>query len=445
VAAKTKHNEVAPAQHELAPVFSSVNIAADHNQLTMELMKKVASRHGLEALLHEKPFANVNGSGKHNNWSLATDSGLNLLDPGDSPSHNDRFLLFLCAVIKAVDDYQDLLRISVASAGNDHRLGANEAPPAIISVFLGDELTAILEALEKKEDYEDAKRSFLEIGVNALPHFTRDSTDRNRTSPFAFTGNKFEFRMLGSSISISEPNTILNTIVAETLSQFADRLEKSEDFNKDLAHVIRKTIREHRRIIFNGNNYSEEWAEEAKARGLSNLRSAVEAFPRMLDEKNVDVLVKHRVYAEKEIHSRYEISLENYIKTLHIEALTLIDMAKQDIIPAVAAYENDLANLLSKKTKIAAKLEADFSTALEAKLLSKLSRLSECLYANLESFETTVMQAKENPDPLSTAKYYREKVFMDMVTLRGVVDELEALTAKKYWPYPIYAEMLYSV
>ena len=349
VLAKTKHNEVAPAQHELAPVFTTTNIATDHNQLTMELMKSIASRHGLACLLHEKPFAGVNGSGKHNNWSLSTDTGVNLLEPGETPYENAQFLLFLTAVIQAVDEYQDLLRVSVASAGNDHRLGANEAPPAIVSMFLGDELTEILEAIETGAAYHDRERHQMEIGATVLPHFPKDSTDRNRTSPFAFTGNKFEFRMLGSAFSIAGPNIVLNTVVAESLRGFADVLENAEDFQSELASLIRKTIGQHKRIIFNGNNYSEDWVHEAERRGLSNLKNTVEALPAFVSDKSVELFARHHVFTPSEIRSRYEILLENYGKMLHIEALTMVDMVKKGIMPACVAYQNDLSQLLCSK------------------------------------------------------------------------------------------------
>jgi glutamine synthetase len=441
VLAKTKHNEVAPAQHELAPIFTTTNIATDHNQLTMEMMKTIANRHGLECLLHEKPFANVNGSGKHNNWSISTDTGVNLLEPGDTPSQNAQFLLFLVAVIKAVDDYQDLLRISVASAGNDHRLGANEAPPAIVSIFLGEELSEILEALENKALYEEKQKCEMEIGVTALPHFPKDTTDRNRTSPFAFTGNKFEFRMLGSSLSIAGPNIILNTIVAEILNQFADILEESENFTEKLNHLIRKTIRNHKRIIFNGNNYSDEWVVEAEKRGLYNLRTTVDALPHFIDDKNINLFTKHHVFIESEIHSRYEILLENYIKTIHIEALTMIDMMKKEIIPSIFSYQGELADIANNKKALASSL----STQFEESVLNNISKLAFCAYKNLEALETSVINAKNETDVLQKARFYREKIFMDMVALRGVVDELETLIAKKHWSYPTYAEMLYSV
>jgi len=441
VPAKTKHNEVAPAQHELAPIFSTTNIATDHNQLTMELMKSIANKHGLTCLLHEKPFAGVNGSGKHNNWSITTDTGLNLLEPGETPYENAQFLLFLVAVIKAVDEYQDLLRVSVASAGNDHRLGANEAPPAIVSMFLGDELTQILEAIENGTAYHGKEKHQMEIGVTVLPHFPKDTTDRNRTSPFAFTGNKFEFRMLGSAFSVAGPNIVLNTAVAEVLREFADVLENSTNFKEDLSNLIKKTIRDHKRIIFNGNNYSEEWVLEAKKRGLSNLKTTVDALPAFISPKSIEFFTRHHVFSESEIHSRYEILLENYSKTLHIEALTLIDMVKKGIIPACISYQNELLQLLSSK-----KAFKDFDSSLEEGLISKLSRLSGCLAVKLEALENAVIETKSaHMDALSLARFYRDRVFSAMSELRLIIDELETIVAKKHWPYPTYAEILYSV
>lgn len=440
VLAKTKHNEVAPAQHELAPVFTTTNIATDHNQLTMELMKSIASRHGLACLLHEKPFAGVNGSGKHNNWSLSTDTGVNLLEPGETPYENAQFLLFLTAVIQAVDEYQDLLRVSVASAGNDHRLGANEAPPAIVSMFLGDELTEILEAIETGAAYHDRERHQMEIGATVLPHFPKDSTDRNRTSPFAFTGNKFEFRMLGSAFSIAGPNIVLNTVVAESLRGFADVLENAEDFQSELASLIRKTIGQHKRIIFNGNNYSEDWVHEAERRGLSNLKNTVEALPAFVSDKSVELFARHHVFTPSEIRSRYEILLENYGKMLHIEALTMVDMVKKGIMPACVAYQNDLSQLLcSKKTC------GDFDCSLEEHLLGRLSGLSACLLKKLEDLETALLETKDQTDELTLAIFYRDRVFGAMTALRLTVDELETLVSADRWPYPTYAEMLYSV
>ncbi|PWL41857.1 MAG: glutamine synthetase type III [Bacillota bacterium] len=440
VYAKTKHNEVAPAQHELAPIFGTTNIATDHNQLTMELMKRIASRHGLVCLLHEKPFAGINGSGKHNNWSISTDTGVNLLEPGDTPYENAQFLLFLVAVIKAVDDYQELLRVSVASAGNDHRLGANEAPPAIVSMFLGDELTEILTALETGADYHGHQQYEMEIGATVLPHFPKDTTDRNRTSPFAFTGNKFEFRMLGSAFSIAGPNIVLNTVVAESLRQFADILENTDDFKGALGDLIRETIAAHKRIIFNGNNYSDEWVQEAERRGLSNLKTTVDALPALVSRKNMDVFIRHHVFSESEIRSRYEILLENYCKTLHIEALTMVDLVNREIIPACIAYQNKLAGLLATKKACGA-----YDTALEEQRLERLSGLSACLLRRLTALESALLETKKSEDQLSLARFYRSEIFSRMSELRLVVDELETLVAKEDWPLPTYGEMLYSV
>lgn len=435
VLAKTKHNEVAPAQHEIAPIFSTTNIATDHNQLTMELLKSVADKHGLACLLHEKPFAGVNGSGKHVNWSISTDNGVNLLEPGDTPYENAQFLLFLVAVIKAVDEYQDLLRVSVASAGNDHRLGANEAPPAIVSVFLGEELTEILEALENGNEYQNKEKLYMEIGATVLPHFPKDTTDRNRTSPFAFTGNKFEFRMCGSSFSIAGPNIVLNTIVAETLREFADILENADDFKAELSALIKKTIKDHKRIVFNGNNYAEEWVEEAKKRGLSNLKNTVEALPAFVSDKSIELFTKHNVFTEKEIHSRYEILLENYCKTLRIEALTMITLTKRDIIPACISYQNELTQLLSSKKAL-----GGFASALEEDLLGKISNLSADLLDKLGKLEKAVADSDSVSELLDLAKHYRDNVLAAMTELRAIVDELETLVAKKYWPLPSYAE-----
>ena len=441
VFAKTEHNEVAPAQHELAPVYTTTNIAVDQNQLTMELMKTIANKHDLVCLLHEKPFAGVNGSGKHNNWSIVTDTGVNLLEPGETPYENAQFLIFLAAVIKAVDDYQDLLRIAVASAGNDHRLGANEAPPAIISMFLGDELTAILESIEKGTDYDQKQKTQMEIGAHVLPHFPKDTTDRNRTSPFAFTGNKFEFRMLGSAASVSGANVVLNSIVAEVLSQFADRLEQATNFDEDLNVLIKEVIKKHKRIIFNGNNYSDEWVVEAEKRGLLNLKSTPDAMPYFITKKNIDMFTKLGVFSEGEVHSRYEILLENYIKIIHIEALTMLDMVKRGVTPAGIAYAKDIADTVNSKKSISSK----FSCVLEEQLLSTISNLLECIYHKTESLDNCILEAHNQADTLSQAKYYRETVFLNMQSLRGAVDELETLVGSKYWPYPTYGEVLYSV
>jgi glutamine synthetase len=440
VNAKTKHNEVAPAQHELAPIFSTTNIATDHNQLTMELMKSIANKHGLVCLLHEKPFAGVNGSGKHNNWSISTDTGINLLEPGDTPNDNAQFLLFLVAVIKAIDVYQDLLRVSVASAGNDHRLGANEAPPAIVSMFLGEELTEIIEAIESGKGYKNKEKLDMEIGVSVLPHFPKDTTDRNRTSPFAFTGNKFEFRMLGSAFSIGGPNIVLNTIVAETLSQLADSLEKSKNFKGDLAALIKKTISEHKRIVFNGNNYAEEWVVEAQKRGLSNLKTTVEALPEFVSKKSIELFTKHHVFTEVELHSRYEILMEAYCKTIHIEALTMVDMVKGDIFPASVSYQNELTSLLQKKKAL-----GYYDSSLEENLIGNISKLSASLLIKLTALEKVILETKEERSIADQARFYREKVFAAMVELRIDVDGLETFVAKKYWPFPSYGQILYSV
>ncbi len=439
IMSKTKHNEVAPAQHELAPIFTTTNIATDHNQITMELMKSIAHKHGLACLLHEKPFAGVNGSGKHNNWSISTDTGLNLLEPGNTPYENAQFVLFLTAIIKAVDEYQDLLRIAVASAGNDHRLGANEAPPAILSIFLGDELTDILEALEKETPYTDREKDILTLGASVLPHFRRDTTDRNRTSPFAFTGNKFEFRMLGSSFSIAGANFILNTIVAEVLAGFADELEQKEDFTTGLAELVRKTIKEHKRIIFNGNNYSDEWVVEAEKRGLLNLKTTVDALPKFIEKKNIDVFEKHKVLTKEELHSRYEIILENYSKQIRIEALTMIDMVKKDILPASISYQNELSTLVLNKKNIG------IDTSFEYSLLEKISSCSVLIYERLGKLENSTVVPEDVVGELALSVYYKDVVFENMAELRVVVDELETIVAKKYWDLPTYAEILYSV
>jgi glutamine synthetase len=441
VMAKTEHNEVAPAQHELAPIHTEANIATDHNQLVMELMKSIAAKHNLACLLHEKPFSGVNGSGKHINWSLSTDKGINLLEPGDTPCENAQFLLFLVAVFKAVDDYQDLLRVSVASAGNDHRLGANEAPPAIVSIFLGDELNEILNALENDTLYLGKEKIQMEIGATVLPHFPRDTTDRNRTSPFAFTGNKFELRMLGSSFSIAGPIIVLNTIVAEVLSQFADILENSTNFKEDLSRIVKRTIKEHKRIIFNGNGYDPSWVKEAEERGLSNLKTTPEALPAFIDSKNVEMFIRHKVFSRNEMHSRYEILLENYSKTINIEALTMIDMVNKQIIPSVLGYQKELAELILNKRAVS----ADISTCLEDELLGKISRLSECLKKRLDYLYEQTIAVREVKDSLEFARAYREKVFMAMNELRLVVDELETLISSKHWNIPTYAEILNSV
>ena len=442
ILAKTEHNEVAPAQHELAPIFTNTNTATDHNQLTMEIMKKVALKHGLCCLLHEKPFAGVNGSGKHNNWSLSTNTGVNLLEPGESPQENAQFLLFLTAVIKAVDDYQDLLRVSVATAGNDHRLGANEAPPAIISMFLGDELSGILESIETGTSYCQKTKEEMKVGVHVLPRFPKDTTDRNRTSPFAFTGNKFEFRMPGSALSISGPNIVLNTIVAETLSQFADELEGSSDFTADLNTLIKKAIKEHKRIIFNGNGYDSSWVEEAEKRGLLNLKSTPDALPYFIAEKNIDLFTKHKIFTAAEMHSRYEILLDNYCKTLNIEALTMVDMAKKQIVPAVLSYLKDVSATAAQKKAISEDIPCD----LEESLVRKLSALASCFYKKTEALESALLDAKNfEGDLQKEADHYKGDVFTAMQEMRLSADELETLLGKSYWPFPSYSDLLFRV
>ena len=442
VLAKTKHNEVAPAQHELAPIFSTTNVATDHNQLTMETMKNVALRHGLVCLLHEKPFAGVNASGKHNNWSLSTDTGKNLFEPGKLPQENAQFLLFLAAVIKGVDEYQDLLRISVASAGNDHRLGANEAPPAIISIFLGDELTAILHAIETGTVYGGTLRVNMEIGVNVLPSFTKDTTDRNRTSPFAFTGNKFEFRSLGSQLNIACPNIMLNTIIADELEQFADELEGKEDFNGALNALIKRVIKEHKRIIFNGDGYADAWKAEAAKRGLTNLPTTVDALPHYTDEKNVKLFAKHKIYTEVEMQSRQDIILETYAKTINIEALTASDMVKRDILPAVSSYVAELASGVATKKAIS----DDIPCEAELDIIKRLSGLQDCAYKKLAALDNAIIGVKEvGEDPIEVATYYKDSVITAMTELRAVVDEMETLVSSDYWPYPSYGDLMFRV
>ncbi|MCR4594424.1 MAG: glutamine synthetase III [Clostridiales bacterium] len=442
ILAKTEHNEVAPAQHELAPIYTTTNIATDHNQIMMEIMQKVAAKHGLVCLLHEKPFAGVNGSGKHNNWSIATDSGVNLLSPGETPYENAQFLLFLCAVIKAVDDYQDLLRISVATAGNDHRLGANEAPPAVVSIFLGDELNEVMEAIEKDKPYKSAKKTQMKLGVDVLPKFNRDTTDRNRTSPFAFTGNKFEFRMLGSSNSIACANIMLNSAVAESLRIYADRLEKSKDFETDLHNMIRKTIKDHKKIIFNGNGYDDAWIEEAtKKRGLLNYRTTADAIPHLLDKKNVDMLTSLGVFTDAELKSRYEITLDNYVKAVTIEANTMVDMAKTEIAPAIAAYCEDLAQTAAAKKALDAKIDCSY----EKEIVKRLSVLNKTLYIKANELEKAVGDITADMEISKQAYAIRDKVLPLMDEVRAAGDEAETLTSKKYWPYPSYADLLFSV
>ena len=439
IVAKTEHNEAAPGQYELAPEFTITNMATDQNQITMELMKVIAEKHNLACILHEKPFTGVNGSGKHNNWSMATDTGMNLLDPGDNPAQNKQFLLFLVAVIKAVDEYQDLLRVTTASASNDHRLGAAEAPPAIISIFLGDELTNILESIENSKNYKGKGKVEMEMGVNSLARLTKDTTDRNRTSPLAFTGNKFEFRMVGSSLSVSGPNIIMNTIVAEALSQFADILEKSSNFGKDVDNLIIDTMKKHKRIIYNGNNYSEEWVKEAAKRGLYNLKTTPDALPYFISKKNIDVLTKHKVLTETEIHSRYEISMEEYVKVINIEALTLIDMVHKQILPYSIEYTGELADIADKKRNLKLKFEV------EKDLINKLNELIKLLDYKLNKLETYISEAKKISDMSKSAKFYRDKIFTCLEDMRVTIDELEKTVSEKYWKLPTYGDMLYSL
>ena len=441
VLAKTEHNEVAPAQHELAPIYTTANLATDHNQLTMEVTQKVAAKHGMVCLLHEKPFAGVNGSGKHNNWSLSTDTGMNLLSPGDTPYENAQFLLFLVAVIKAVDDYQDLLRLSVASAGNDHRLGANEAPPAVVSMFLGDELTAILEAIETDTPYSAAEKTQMKLGVHTLPRFARDTTDRNRTSPFAFTGNKFEFRMVGSSDSIACCNIMLNTAVAESLKQFADELEGADNFESSLHALIQKTIKAHKRIIFNGNGYEDAWLEEAARRGLSNLRTTPDCVPHMLDKKNVEMLTSHKVYTAAELEARCEILLENYCKVVRIEALTMVDMVQKDILPAVEAYSAAVSGAAA--TKLA--LDTDTPCNYEKKLVKKLSALADQMDDKAEKLSLAMVKLKMVDGIEEEAATIRDEILPRMNELRVAADEAETVTAAKYWPFPTYGELLFGL
>ena len=441
VLAKTEHNEVAPAQHELAPIFTTANIAADHNQITMEVMQKLAKKHGLVCLLHEKPFEGVNGSGKHNNWSLCTNTGVNLLEPGDTPYENAQFLLFLCAVIKAVDEYQDLLRISVASAGNDHRLGAIEAPPAIISMFLGDELEGVLDAIEADAVYDAKEQVQMKIGVHVLPRFPKDTTDRNRTSPFAFTGNKFEFRTLGSSASISDANVVTNTAVAEALKQYADALEAAPDFAAALHDLIRDTIKKHKRIIFNGNGYDDAWVAEAERRGLSNLRTTPDALKHFLDEKNVALFTSHRVLTEAEMKARHEIMLESYCKIINIEALTMLDMAKKDILPAVTAYAGELASAAAAKRSVFAAVDCTF----EEQTVTTLSGLSAKLYGETLSLSDALAKAAKAANPAAVADCYKNDVIGAMAALRATADALESITAANRWPFPTYGELLFGI
>ena len=443
IPAKTKHNEVAPAQHELAPVFDTTNVAVDHNQLTMEVMKKVADKHGLVCLLHEKPFEGINGSGKHNNWSMITDTGVNILDPGKTPAENTQFLIFLTAVIKAVDEYADVLRISVASAGNDHRLGANEAPPAVVSVFLGDELTEVLKSIENGEYFAGSRAVQMDIGAKVLPHFVKDNTDRNRTSPFAFTGNKFEFRMLGSEASVANPNIILNTAVAECVHQFAEQLKDvPEDKMEDAIHeLIKKTIIDHKRVIFNGNGYTDEWIEEAAKRGLFNLKSTPDALPQWIAEKNIELFTKYHIFTKEEIESRYEIWLESYSKILNIESNTMVEMVQKDFLPSVFAYIDKIAaTAVAKKSVV-----ADVSTASEGKLIKELSQLADEISTGLDTLKADTAKALATEDPLANAKAYQTVVLSDMETLRKSVDAAEVLIPDALLPYPTYDKLLFSV
>ena len=441
VLAKTEHNEVAPAQHELAPIYTTVNLATDHNQLTMEVMQKLAAKHGMVCLLHEKPFAGVNGSGKHNNWSLTTDTGVNLLSPGETPYENAQFLLFLSAVIQAVDNYQDLLRISVASAGNDHRLGANEAPPAVVSIFLGDELTAILDAIENDTPYSAAEKKQMKLGVHTLPRFPQDTTDRNRTSPFAFTGNKFEFRMLGSANSIACANIMLNGAVAESLKEFADKLEGAEDFNTALHALIQSTIKDHKRIIFNGNGYDDAWLEEAEKRGLLNLRTTPDCLPHLVDQKNVDMLTGQKIYTAPELYSRYEITLENYCKAVRIEALTMVDMARKEIMPAVERYIASVASAAAAKKAVEPKLVCGY----ESRLIKKLSGLVEEMEERTEALAATTAKLQLLENVQEEANFIRDEILPKMTELRLAADEAETLTAEEFWPFPAYGELLFGL
>ena len=445
IPAKTKHNEVAPAQHELAPVFDTTNVAVDHNQLTMEIMKKVAAKHNMVCLLHEKPFEGINGSGKHNNWSMSTDTGVNLLDPGKTPAENTQFLVFLVAVIKAVDDYADLLRISVASAGNDHRLGANEAPPAVVSIFLGDELTEVLKAIENDEFFAGHSAVQMDIGAKVLPHFVKDNTDRNRTSPFAFTGNKFEFRMLGSSSSVANPNIILNTAVAESLRQFYEKLKDvpADEMESAVHELLKQTIIDHKRVIFNGNGYTDEWLEEAKKRGLYNLVSTPDALPHFIDEKNEKLLTSHHIFTDAELHSRYEIKMENYVKTLHIEANTLVEVIQKDLLPSITTYMEKLAQTASLKKSVV----PGISVSAEASLLSRLTELAETMTKDLETLkaDTAMAEYEVDKDLLKSAKLYQSVVLTDMEKVRVSADAAEALIPDSILPYPTYGKLLFSI
>lgn len=441
VLAKTEHNEAAPAQHELAPIFTTTNIAADHNQLTMEIMQKIAKKHDMVCLLHEKPFDGVNGSGKHNNWSISTNLGANLLEPGDTPQTNAQFLLFLCAVLKAVDDYQDLLRISVATAGNDRRLGAHEAPPAVVSIFLGAELTEILESIEKDEPYGTKETELLRVGVHTLPKFPKDTTDRNRTSPFAFTGNKFEFRMLGSSASVSGPNTVINTAVAEILRQFADELEKASDFESALHDLIRRIVTEHKRIIFNGNGYDDAWLAEAKKRGLTNLATTPDALPHFIDEKNVALFTTHKVYTEREMHSRLEIQLGSYCQLINIEAKTMVDMAKKEILPAVSEYTQLLSNTILSKKSVCESLDCTY----EKETLTEICGLTAEAHKQVKALEKSLNGTRKIMDTATLSVYYKDKVLPVMAKLRTAADKLENLVSTEYWPIPTYGDLLFEI
>ena len=442
ILAKTEHNEVAPAQHELAPIYSTTNVATDSNQLTMEIMKKVAARHGMECLLHEKPFAGVNGSGKHNNWSIATDTGVNLLSPGKTPYENAQFLLFLAAVIQAVDDYQDLLRLSVATAGNDHRLGANEAPPAIISIFLGDELTGILDAIREDKPYEGTEKVIMKLGVHSLPRFSRDTTDRNRTSPFAFTGNKFEFRSLGSSNSIACCNIMLNAAVAESLRQYADELEGAADFETALHDLIKRVITEHQRILFDGNGYGDEWIKEAtEVRGLSNLKTTADAMPHLLDKKNMEMLMAHKVFTEAELQSRCEIMLENYVKTVNIEGLTMVDMVRKNYLPAIERYLFRLAETTKLMREVSDKVKCNY----EVTTMERLSELTDCILEAVMKLEDVLAEFKTIDDVFKSSAYVRDEMLPAMDSLRKYVDEAEMLTSQRDWPFPSYGQLLFSV
>lgn len=441
VLSKTEHNEAAPAQHELAPIFSTTNIATDHNQITMEHMQRIAKKHDMVCLLHEKPFAGVNGSGKHNNWSITTNTGKNLLDPGKTPHENAQFLLFLCSVIKAVDDYQDMLRLSVASAGNDHRLGANEAPPSIISMFLGEELTEILESIERDEDYDAKEKTIMKVGVHVLPRFAKDTTDRNRTSPFAFTGNKFEFRALGSAASISGPNIVLNTTVAESLKQFADELENAKDFDNALHELIKRTIKEHKKILFSGNGYDDTWVKEAENRGLLNLRTTPDCLPCYIWDKNVKLFEAHKVFTATEMRARYEILLDNYSKTINIEALTMLDMAKKDILPAAASFMGHMSDVVNAKKSACNNIECTY----EENVISKLSELTNQMFLDVQALESEIEAKKEIEDAQKLAEYYKDVIISRMEKIRKSADAIEVMTERSYWPYPSYADLLFGV